>query len=114
MKTKDLIALLQKADPTGELECCVRNRDIFAVYPTEAYWDGPQQILVRDPANPHYNVVGAIFNREGTKVQIETHSIKDAIFENPELPVKIKAKVSDDHIAENIRKWREEAKRSKQ
>ena len=31
MKIKDLIAALQEADPSGEIECCVGNVDIWYV-----------------------------------------------------------------------------------
>lgn len=39
MKTKILIEKLQKADPSGELECCVQNVDIVDVF--EGYQNKP-------------------------------------------------------------------------
>lgn len=80
MKTKELIRLLQEADPTGEEEVCVNNEDILDVGTEPAYWDGTLQILERDEKlSPYYNVVGATFKREGCKVSIFTHGIRDAI-----------------------------------
>lgn len=90
MKTKHLIRLLQEADPSGELECCVGNVDILDVSVEPAWYDGTLQVLRRDPAKePYYNVVGADFIRTGNaeKVVIDTHSIYDAIYQNAELPV---------------------------
>ena len=77
MKTKELIRLLQEADPTGEEEVCVNNEDILDVGTEPAYWDGTLQILERDEKlSPYYNVVGATFKREGCKVSIFTHGIR--------------------------------------
>lgn len=88
MKTSELIRRLQEADPSGDLEAAVGNHDILFVARTPAYYDGDLQVLVRDPAEaPHYNVVGARIVRSGDKVCIESHSIADALSENPDLPV---------------------------
>lgn len=90
MKTRELIRLLNEADPSGELECCVGNVDILDVSVEPSYWDGTLQVLRRDPEKePYYNIVSADFIRsdEVNKVVINTHSISDAIYENPELPV---------------------------
>lgn len=87
MKTRILIALLQEKDPTGDLECAVGNHDILFVDRQPAYYDGPLQVLERDQANPYYNVTGARVVRSGAKLSIVSHSITDALAENPELPV---------------------------
>ena len=84
MKTKELIRRLQEADPTGEAECCVGNHDIFFVESKAAYWDGRLEVLVRDQSKePWYNVVGAKITTHGTKINIRTLSIDDAIFNDP-------------------------------
>ncbi len=88
MKTKDLIRHLKDADPSGELECCVGNADILAVYHQPAYWDGCLQVLVRDKTkSPYYDVVGARYVSDGYKVMIQPLSVSDALLENPDLPV---------------------------
>lgn len=80
MKTKELIRRLQEEDPTGEVECCVGNVDIHFVSSEPAYWDGPLQVLVRDPAKaPYYDIVGAKYVKSGSKIQIHCLSITDAI-----------------------------------
>jgi hypothetical protein len=51
MKTKDLIAQLQVADPTGEEHCCIGNADIWSVNVEPAYYDGCLQVIERDQVN---------------------------------------------------------------
>ena len=88
MKTKELIELLQANDPSGEEECTVGNHPILSVDVEGSYYDGCQQVLIRDPEKaPYYDVVGAKYRSRGYKVTITTHSIQDAIKGNPEIPV---------------------------
>lgn len=87
MKTKDLIEALQEADPTGEEEVSVGNADIFYVAPDPAYWDGCQEVLLRDPSKRNYNVVGAKYRCNGTKIVIHTLSVEGAIENNPHMQV---------------------------
>lgn len=83
MKTKDIIALLQKADPSGELEVSVGNSDITYVAKLEGYYDGSQEILIKDG----YNVVGAKFNHSGHKIVIYYNPISEILWDKPDLPV---------------------------
>lgn len=79
MKTKKLIQLLQEADPTGELECCVgTTTDIRYVDVLPAYYDGRLQVL---KVNEKNQVIGAKYVREGSKVCIHTLSISDAVID---------------------------------
>jgi hypothetical protein len=87
MKTKDLIRELQANDPEGEAEVCIGNVPIHFVERLPAFYDGPLQVLIRDESRNYYNVIGAKYVRTGLKVEIHTHSISDAIIENPDLPV---------------------------
>jgi hypothetical protein len=87
MKTKTLIELLQKADPTGEEEVCVGNVDIHFVDVLPAYWDGNLQVLERDENKKYYNIIGAKYRRSGSKIVINTLSIADAICNDVDLPV---------------------------
>jgi hypothetical protein len=87
MKTKKLIELLNEADPTGEIECCVDNHDIYIVERLPAYWDGRLQVLIRDETSPWYNVTGAKITSRGDKIKLRTLSIDEAIWNDPELPV---------------------------
>jgi hypothetical protein len=83
MKTKDLIELLQQADPSGEEHVCVGNTDIFSVITFPAYYDGKQEILIRDESKKEgYNVVGGMIRGSGVKIQIQTLSIQEAAFDS--------------------------------
>ena len=87
MKTKELIRLLQEADPEGEFECCVDNIDIHFVEPNPVYWDGHMQKLIRDESKkPYFDIVGAEY-ATGTKLNIRTFSISDGIENDYEFPV---------------------------
>ena len=83
MKTKTLIELLNKADPSGEEECCVDNKDILFLESVGSYYDGRRQTLIRDEnETKYYNVKGVKITGEGTKIQIHTHSVYDFLMCN--------------------------------
>lgn len=86
MKTKDLIALLQDADPTGEEEVCVGNCDIFYVESLPAYYDGSLQVISREKGTEG-KIVGAKYKRQGRKIDIRTISISDLVLDYPEMPI---------------------------
>lgn len=106
MKVKELIRQLQEADPTGEVEACVGNIDIHFVSCESAYYDGPLQVLQRDPKRTGrcYDICGAELRHDGRKVQIHTLSIRDAIWEDPNLTVSVGGN------DERVKKWRAEAR----
>jgi hypothetical protein len=79
MKTKQVIALLQKADPEGELEVCCGNVDISYIGRDPAYWDGTLQVLVR---NEKGRVIGGKYKREGHKVQIHLLPFSTLLWDN--------------------------------
>jgi hypothetical protein len=104
MKTKLLVQLLQEADPSGELDVCVGKEDIFIVGREPAYYDGCQEVLVRDHSRSDYNVVGAEIRCRGEKVRLRTLPIEWAILEDPGLPVTCPESYEDE-----VRMWRDEA-----
>jgi len=110
MKSKKLIELLQAEDPTGETEVCIGNQDILGLESKPAYWDGCLQILKRDWDNPYYNVTGAIYTSKGSKIEIRSLGIDDAISENPDLPVEVIDEFVEKRMAETVAKWRQEAR----
>lgn len=73
MKTRILIEMLQKADPSGEAECCIGNTDIHYVDAMPAYYDGRAQIVERDGYRP----TKLISKASGTKVKIIPWSFDD-------------------------------------
>jgi hypothetical protein len=48
MKSKELIRLIQEADPTGEEHVCIQNVDIWHVSEEPAYYDGALHVVDRD------------------------------------------------------------------
>ena len=113
MKTRELIRLLQEADPSGELECCVDNEDIHFLEVIPAYWDGRLQVFTRDPARKGYfDIVGAKITAAGTKIKIRHLSIEDLLIDNPEMPVDTGGAGSAEHAAQ-VERWRATGRRFK-
>ena len=110
MKTKELIEQLLIEDPSGELEVTVGKTPIHFLETKPGYWDGPYQILERDPANLFYNIIGGVITTVGKHVSIRTLSIRDAIMEDAKLHVKIIMPGSPERVSdyeETIEEWRE-------
>lgn len=107
MKTRRLIELLTRADPSGELECVVGREDILGVARMPPYWDGAYEVLVRDESRPDcYNVAGGEIRDTGPdKVKILTHGLGSAIMEDPELPV-----TCPPQYAATVGRWRQESR----
>jgi len=109
MKTSELIRLLNELDPNGNNDVVIDNIDILNIELKDSYWDGCKQILIRDPNNTKcYNIIGAEFRSDGTKLNIRTLSIKDALLNNPNLPVKVVDTFIKKTMQETIDKWRKE------
>lgn len=87
MKTKELIRQLQKADPSGEIDCCIGNSDIHFVSVNPAHYDGCKQVLIRDEKNPFYNIIGAKVVSDGEKVVLHALSIKSVLWDDPDSPI---------------------------
>lgn len=102
MKTRELIALLQEEDPSGEMDCCIGNCDILDVITEPAYWDGCKQVLVRDNTKECYNVVGAKISSKGHKVVLTAWSVQDALRTDPTLPIEY-----DDFSEDNYKEFYE-------
>jgi len=105
MKTKDLIAELQKLDPEGELECCVDNADIHFVDRVPAYYDGCLQVLLKDEKG---RIQGAKYTSEGVKIKIHTLSVCDAIFDWQDMPVEFEGSYNFDYYKERVESFREQ------
>ena len=76
MKTKDLVAKLQEADPSGELHCCVSNGDIWDITVEPAYWDGRLHVIEFDENN--HPIRGCRVSK-GSKVVITPIHISEAL-----------------------------------
>lgn len=74
MKTKELIAALQKVDPTGELEVVAGGDPISFVSKEPAYYDDSLEILIRDPSiTTHNNIIGYKVTKAGNKVKLHLY-----------------------------------------
>lgn len=71
MKTKDLIELLQKNDPSGESHVRISGDPIYAVERKSGYWDGPYNYLDKNEKGELLWVESV----EGTKIDIHTLDI---------------------------------------
>ena len=114
MKTSELIRLLQEADPSGEVECCINNHDIYSVELSPAFHDGFLEILVRGHnLRPYYDVVGGIIRRTGQKIWLRSLPLVDAVCDarNKDFPIDIEETHLEtrQHIEKEVRKWRNEA-----
>lgn len=84
MKSKELIRILQKQDPSGETEVCIGNADVDCIVAMPAYWDGCLQVLQRDEEG---NIIGAKYKTQGEKIQIYPYPISEAINGHRQLTV---------------------------
>jgi hypothetical protein len=111
MTSAELIKYLQAEDPEGNTEVCVGNRPIHFVSREPAYYDGPLQELIEDPAKkPYYAVIGAKYVMIGDKVQIHTLDVEGVIENDPETPVDYS---QAPRMADAVKRWREETRKIK-
>ena len=111
MKTKDLIAALQAADPSGEIEVCVGNHDIHFVSVEPAYYDGCFQVLKRDESKTDcWNVTGAEIRSSGWKLVLHPMSIEDLLTDMPDVEVTFDGSHSRRNYANKVERWRAEAR----
>jgi hypothetical protein len=109
MKTSELIALLQKEDPSGEMEVGVDGADIECVESVPYGYDGAQEVLVRKDG---VVVAGRVLFKGGERVcgrRLKIHALplEEALLENPDLPIDV---VPDSDQAEaQVRDWRRKA-----
>lgn len=112
MKVKKLIELLQEFDDDGEV--CIAtedgNVDIFALHEMEGYWDGAYQVLERDWSCKFYNVIGAKYRSDGSKIVIKPMGIEDALLDNTDLPIEVIDKFINKRMQKQVDEWRKEAK----
>jgi hypothetical protein len=111
MTTKELIAELQRSDPTGEEQVvCPGNEAILCVERIPAYHDGACEELIK---NENGLIIGGRLRREGKKVRIVTCSLEWALLDNPDLPIEVPTKKWDhsEHCKQEVERWRTEARK---
>lgn len=112
MKTKDLIALLQQEDPSGEEEVVLDDgRDIFFLETLPGYWDGCYTTLIRDPSQkPYYDIIGARYRSDGRKIKIRGMGWDDVISNDSDAPVEVVDLFVDKRMKKLIDAHRKETK----
>lgn len=85
MKTKELIKILQEADPEGETECVVDGRDIYFASNLPYYYDGKPWLLIHDldKKGKSWSIKGIKLMTSGDKVNIHTLDVEDVIWNDP-------------------------------
>ena len=81
MKTKELIELLQKYDPNGDIEVVVDGVPIYCCEKAEAYWDGPLALLIQNKNNKHFNIEGYKYTDKGKKLNLRTMDLQSVLLE---------------------------------
>lgn len=116
MKTKDLIAALMEADPSGELEVGDGNADIYFVERQESYYDGSFQQLIRDKSKePYYCITGCKVWASGQKVKLHLMGCEDVISNNPDATVDLsdleaRMPVRFAYWQKQVEEWRKETR----
>jgi len=87
MKSKILIEKLKEIDPTGEIEVLVGNCDILTLQLKPMYWDGHGEVFIRDKSKKGYDVIGLKVCSSGNKIDIQTLSIEDVIWNDPKVKI---------------------------
>lgn len=112
MKVKKLIELLQEFDDDGEV--CIAtedgNVDIFHLEEMAGYYDGVYQVLERDWTNKFYNITGAKYRSDASKIVIKPMGIEDALLDNPDLPIEVIDTFVNKRMQKQVDEWRKEAK----
>jgi hypothetical protein len=85
MNTRQLIAALHEADPSGEAPVVVDNAEVYVVEHIQAYWDGRAQLhIVDESKKPYWHIVGMRVTSKGSKVRLTTVSVEDFIDNFPD------------------------------
>jgi hypothetical protein len=89
VRTRELIAALQNADPSGEAEVVAGSTPIYFVTKEPAYWDGPLHVLIHDEAKRgnSYSIIGYAITNRGEKVRLNLMGLDDCLCDNADLPV---------------------------
>ena len=116
MKSKELIRRLQDVDPSGEVECCVGNEDIYFLDYMPAYYDGRLQFLIHDPEkiDKSWSITGAEIRSRGYKIEIKSMGIYDILWDDIDLKVTYDSESSRNQYEKVVASWREDIRKEHQ
>ncbi len=101
MKSRELKALIDQYDPTGEMDVCSGNVGITSVKVSVATENGWYQIVDLNNRIPSAKYVG-----QGTKLVLNTTSIPDIIRDYPTMKIEIIGKDAHGIRNQMIEGWR--------
>jgi hypothetical protein len=109
LKTRELIRLLEQADPSGDLECCFQNHDINFIDVVPASHDGALELLHRSDTDKR--IVSGTITTSGKKVRIHPLSIEDILYDQPKFDIAIDAhdELLQVRLASKLEAWRSKA-----
>jgi hypothetical protein len=84
VKSKDLIRRLQELDPSGEIEVCIGNEDIWFLQRLPAYYDGPLQVVTREENDRPLSMK---YTNQGDKIDIRRYDPQYFYEYNEDFPV---------------------------
>lgn len=87
MKTKELVELITRLDPSGELEVTADGVPIYMAQKLPAYYDGSLQMLLQDKSLQSYNIKGYKITNQGEKIVLTTMDLASVLSDNVDAPV---------------------------
>lgn len=109
MKTKELIRLLKEADPSGEEEVSIGNRDIAYVENLPSFYDGCQVVFDRVQDGCSYDIERAIVRANGRKIKIATLDIDDVLWSKCDLIVEYDSDYARSQYESSVEEMRAES-----
>ena len=109
MKSSEIIKKIQEIDPTGEMEVCIENEDIFMIQQKPAYWNGRLQRLIWN----ENRITGAEILQTGNKICITPLGIEELVYTYPDIPINLSdlAPQTRKSWLDSITQWRETARK---
>jgi hypothetical protein len=111
VKSNDLVKLIQKLDPSGELDITVDNIDIYDISLKNADANGWYQKLIIDRGDKH--VSAGKYIGVGKKLVLSTYSFAEALRDWPEMPIEFDGTSKKSVVTEFVNNWRSEGSAAK-
>lgn len=104
MTTRELIAALEKMDPSGELDAVVENAAIIGVTVLPGYHDGC-----------YHRILPPAIRESGKKVALHARTLEDLLWDLPTVEVDLSdlSEPRRERYAKEVEGWRREALRSR-
>jgi hypothetical protein len=108
MNSRELINRILELDPEGELEVTCEKADIIFVDTMPCYYDGRVHKFIKDPNLPkdykYFPYIKAKIMSEGIHIDLQTWTIEEALYDNPDFEVDLSEAIGGDKKA--VKAWR--------